>query len=463
MILFFIIIIAEMLICAFRSNKKNTIRLICTAGSAIIAGGITFLCFALSKTTFTDIADVDLSLGGNVSPANAYKLDGILTAFIKGTAFSMLYVVFFWLLKGISWIVVKVVYKEETEKGFKPLGLAFGFVAGLICAGFTLMPYTGLQQLFPDKQSAASFSQTITDQVGSSQGKLVKTFSGPTAEKVSRYMGIGLITNKIFNSLTTAKTEAGRESLVEFAVPYLENMNDILPITEEDKELSEKVDIAVKALDVFSETKLLSEDEKLGMIEYAVKNNVPDIGMPNYKSLDSLSEDLGYAGNILKIFERIIPHTNGSDLFSSVDFASLKLSHDDITGLADNIYAMNEGGYFVNLILSKFLGNEQTRIDTHSDAFRSTKQSFIDILDAAMTLKDVITTQTIDDLDIDTLKEEFKSIRDSELLTPEDEKEIIDMIRENYDIEELKKIPALKDIDLDNITDFDDLPDSLFE
>ena len=277
-------------------------------------------------------------------------------------------------------------------------------------------------------------------------------------------MGIGFITEKIFNTLTTAETDSGKETMVEFARPYLENLDDILPITEDNKELSEKVDIIVKALDVFSETKLLSESEKLGMIRYAVNNNVPDIGLPEYKKMKALSEDLGYAGNILKIFERIIPHTNGNDLFKSFDFNSLKLSHDDITDLADNLYSMNEGGYYVNLLLSKIFGGEQAHIDTNSASFRSTKQSFIDILEAAMTIKEVITTvPDIEDLDIDTVKEELKSIRDSDLLTAEDQKEIIEKIKENYDIEELKKIPALQGIDLENITDLKDLPDSLFE
>ena len=398
-----------------------------------------------------------------IRPCLTACLLGILTAFAKGTALSALFVVIFWLAKLVSWIIVKVVYKEEAEKGFKPIGLTFGFFAGLICAGFTLMPYTGLQQLFPDKESSAALAQTVTDKIGSTEGKAVKTVSGATAEKVSRYMGIGFITNGLFNSLTTAKTDSGKENMVEFAKPYLESLDDILPITEEGGELSEKVDIVIKALDVFSKTKLLSESEKLDMIGYAVNKNVPDVGLPEYGSIRSLSEDLGYAGNILKIFERVIPHTNGNDLFKSIDFNSLKLSQDDIVGLADNLYSMNEGGYYVNLLLSKIFNDNSTRIDTKSDSFRSTKQSFIDILEAAMTLKDVITTTDIEELDIDSIKEELKSLRDSDILTAEDQKEIIDKIKENYDIEELKKIPALKDVDLDNIKDLKDLPDSLFE
>ena len=47
MLLFILIVVLEMLVCAFRGTKKNAIRLLCNICSVLIAGGLTWLFFIL--------------------------------------------------------------------------------------------------------------------------------------------------------------------------------------------------------------------------------------------------------------------------------------------------------------------------------------------------------------------------------------------------------------------------------
>ena len=414
MILFILIIIAELLFCAFRSTRKNIVRLICNIASVILAGAVTLIIAAVLKKSFPDMIGADLSFNGNLSKADAGKLEQIVAAFGAGVICSLAYAVIYWILKLLSLIVSKIVLSKieksddaaqtaPDKTAFNPIGLAFGLVIGIICAGFTVMPYTGLQQLFTDKESGQAVASIVTRYAGATEGKLVKASSSPKALTLSKCTGIGFLTNAIFNGLTTAKTDAGKESLVEFARPYINNIDDFVTFGNENAEYSELLSAASDALDVFSETKLFTEKEKLGMIENAVNHNVPDVPIPEYKSLGSLSEDVAYAGNIVEIFERIIPHTSRNNLIDSISFDTLDLGHDDIVKLADNLYSMNEGGFYVNLILEKVFGGEKAHIDTNGDAFKSTKQSFIDILESAMKLKDVISTDIndISDINID--------------------------------------------------------------
>ena len=132
MIVFILIVLLEMFIYSLRGTKKNIIRLICNAGSAILAGGITFLIYALHSKTFSDYVSLDLTFGGNLSAKNAEALETILTSFAKGAIMAIVYSVIFLIIKFASLIIVKIIVKDDAPKGFKPLGLAFGFVSGLI-------------------------------------------------------------------------------------------------------------------------------------------------------------------------------------------------------------------------------------------------------------------------------------------------------------------------------------------
>ncbi len=487
MILFILIIIAEMLICAFRSTRKNIVRLICNIGSVLLAGVITLIIASILKKILPGKIGIDLTFNGNLSKADAGKLDMIVAAFAAGVISSVVYAVIYWILKLVSIIITRAVLgsndksdsvdisdnadkSNATDKtAFNPLGLAFGLVIGIICAGFTTMPYTGLQQLFTNKESGQAVADLVTQYVGTTEGKLVKISSSPRALTLSKCTGIGFITNAIFNSFTTAKTDAGEESLVEFAKPYIANIDDLVTFTDKNAEYSELLFAGSGALDVLSETKLFTEKEKLNMIENVVRHNAPDVPIPEYKTLSSLSEDVTCAGNIVGIFEKIIPHNNRDNLIDSINLDTIDLGHDDIVKLADNLYSMNEGGFYVNLIFEKVFGGK-AHIDTNGDAFKSTKQSFIDILESAMKLKDVINTdiQDISDINLDELKDTVKNIKDSDLVTEEEFHKIINNVKEsikesNIDFEEIKKMPELQGLDLSGYDSIDDIPDELID
>ena len=429
MIVFILIVLLEMFIYSLRGTKKNIIRLICNAGSAILAGGITFLIYALHSKTFSDYVSLDLTFGGNLSAKNAETLETILTSFAKGAIMAIVYSVIFLIIKFASLIIVKIIVKDDAPKGFKPLGLAFGFVSGLICAGFTLMPLTGLQQIFPDRSTAVSVSKVVGQYTNETTGKLVKLFSGPYAERTSRYTGIGLITDKIYNVMTTAKTDAGKECMADFAPPYLKKINDILAITEEDSLLSEKIEAGSKALEAFSETELFKEKEKVGMIEYAIQKNFPKVEtLPEYKNISRMAKDVHYAGNIVEIIENAVPANKRNALLTEVKVEEIDVHDKEIEDLADNLYSMNEGSFYVNYILSLILGEQTTRISEND--FEASKSGFVFLLKTAIKIKDAVNSGT---LDYESLASDLGSLRASGLITRDDNNRIVNTIRENTD------------------------------
>ncbi len=429
MILFILIILLEMLVYSLRGTKKNIIRLLCNIGSAILAGGITFLILALYSRTFSDFVSIDLTFDGNLTRKNADTNDSVLTSFAKGAVMAAVYSVIFLIIKFVSLLIVKLAVKDEAPKGFKPFGLLFGFVSGLICAGFTLMPLTGLQQIFPDRSTAVNVANTVEKYTDSATGMLVKLASGPYAERVSRYTGIGLITNGIYNSMTRAKTDAGKECLADFAPPYLKRLNDILAITEEDSLLSEKISAGSKALEAFSETQLFTDKEKIGMIEHALEKNFPEIDtFPEYKKVSKLAKDVDIVADIVDIIENAVPANKRDALLTDMRIEEVELTDKNIEDLADKLYSMNEGRFYVNYILSLMLNEQATRI--REDDFESSKPAFVHLLRTAVRLKDLVLNGN---LDYDTMLNDLSALRASGILTRNDYNHIIWTIRDNTD------------------------------
>ena len=241
MLLFIFTVMIEMIVCAFRGTKKNFLRLFCNLASAAAAAGITYLCHLIYSRTFGDLTGADLTLEGNLTEETASAVDTIITSFAKGIALSVIFVVLYLLLKYVSLLIVKITVKDKAQRGFKPLGLLFGLVIGIICAGFVLMPLTGLQQVFPDRKTAIKVSDFISENVDEPTGKFVRFFSGPTAQVICKYTGIGLLTNEMFNFLTTAETDSGKECLAEFLPPYFEALDEVKVIMDEDELLSAKI------------------------------------------------------------------------------------------------------------------------------------------------------------------------------------------------------------------------------
>ena len=425
MLLFILIVVLEMLVCSFRGTKKNVIRLVCNICSILIAGGLTWLFFILYKQSFAGLTGIDLTFEGNLSKKTADTVNTIITAFAKGVALSVIFSLLYLLIKIVSLLITKLMVKDESEKGFKPLGLIFGFVIGIICAGFVMMPYTGLQQVFPDRKTAVKVADYVSDNVDHTAGNSVRFFSGPTAQKTSKYLGVGIITNKIFNTMTTAKTDAGKECLAEFLPPYFKALDDVKVITDEEELLSGRIIAGADALDVFSETKLFTDKEKVSIIEHAIKNNIDELDeLPEYKSVSKIAQDIKYAGRIVEVLEGA---TGEDDLLSGLDPEDIELKDSDIEKIADNLYSMNAAPFYVNYLLDLILDNESVRV-TESN-LESTRPYFVNLLKTAMKLKDLVLDG---DLDYSTLEAELRNLKDSPLITEEDYRNIISTIRENY-------------------------------
>ena len=433
MLLFIFTVMIEMIVCAFRGTKKNFLRLLCNIGSAAAAAGITYLCHLIYTRSFGDLTGADLTLEGNLTEETASAVDTIITSFAKGIALSVIFVVLYLLIKYVSLLIVKITVKDKAGRGFKPLGLLFGLVIGIICAGFVLMPLTGIQQVFPDRKTAIKVSDFVSENVDETTGKFVRFFSGPTAQVICKYTGIGLLTNEMFNFLTTAETDAGRECLAEFLPPYFEALDDVEVIMDEDILLSEKICAGAEALDAFSATKLFTDREKVDILEHAIQVNVPELEeLPEYKSISQVAGDITCAGRIVGVLEESVPEYYRDSIFDSLSPEDLTLTDHDIEDIADNLYAMNAGPFYVNYLLDYILQTEAVRVT--EDNFQSTKPAFISLFKTAIKLKDLVLE---DELDLNTLKSDLDELRSSSLITEADYRNIVATIRENYTGDEI--------------------------
>ncbi|MBR5733868.1 MAG: hypothetical protein IKX80_10530 [Lachnospiraceae bacterium] len=428
MLLFIFTVMIEMIVCAFRGTKKNFLRLFCNLASAAAAAGITYLCHLIYSRTFGDLTGADLTLEGNLTEETASAVDTVITSFAKGIALSVIFVVLYLLLKYVSLLIVKITVKDKAQRGFKPLGLLFGLVIGIICAGFVLMPLTGLQQVFPDRKTAIKVSDFISENVDEPTGKFVRFFSGPTAQVICKYTGIGLLTNEMFNFLTTAETDSGKECLAEFLPPYFEVLDEVEVIMDEDELLSAKIGAGAEALDAFSATKLFTEKEKVEILEHVVKYNVPELdALPEYKNISRVAEDISCAGKIVGVLEDSVPADVRDSLFDSLSPEDLEISDRAIEEIADNLYSMNAAPFYVNYLLNYILQTEATRV-TESN-FEATKPAFISLFKTAMKLKELVLE---DELDLATFEKALNELHDSPLITESDYRNIIATVRENY-------------------------------
>nr|MCR5427942.1 hypothetical protein [Lachnospiraceae bacterium] len=349
MLLFVLTVMIEMLVCAFRGVKKNLIRLLCNIISALAAGGITLLIHRFYTRTVGQLTGADLTLEGNLTDRTAANVDLIITAFAKGIALSVLFVVFYLLIKYVSLLIVKITVKDSAPRGFKPSGLIFGLIIGVICAGFVLMPLTGLQQIFPDRKTAVKTADIISENVDETAGKAVKYLSGPLAHTVCKYTGIGMVTDYFFNLLTTAKTESGEECLAEFLPPYLAALDKVTVIADEEELLSARILAGSETIDTFSVTKLFGKKEKVEILEHIIEYNVPELdSLPEYDSISKIAGDIACAGRIVEALEASVPEEDRDAILDNLDPEELSLSDANIEKIADNLYSMDAAPYCIN-------------------------------------------------------------------------------------------------------------------
>ncbi|MBO4559969.1 MAG: hypothetical protein J5712_07815, partial [Lachnospiraceae bacterium] len=234
--------------------------------------------------------------------------------------------------------------------------------------------------------------------------------------------------NEMFNFLTTAETDSGKECLAEFLPPYFEALDEVEVIMDEDELLSAKIGAGAEALDAFSATKLFTEKEKVEILEHVVKYNVPELdALPEYKNISRVAEDISCAGKIVGVLEDSVPADVRDSLFDSLSPEDLEISDRAIEEIADNLYSMNAAPFYVNYLLNYILQTEATRV-TESN-FEATKPAFISLFKTAMKLKELVLE---DELDLATFEKALNELHDSPLITESDYRNIIATVRENY-------------------------------
>ena len=119
-----------------------------------------------------------------------------------------------------------------------------------------------------------------------------------------------------------------------------------------------------------------------------------------------------------------MPSVNRGNILDSFDPANLNLSDEEIEKLADLLYSMHAGEFYVNYIVTAILQDNADRLDM--DDFSSSKPAFISLLETAMRIRDAVSS---DLSDYSTLIENLELIRDSGLIPTEDYDELIETIR----------------------------------
>ena len=363
MIVFFIFPAVEILFCLFRSTQKNTVRLICNAVSVLIACAAGFIAVSAGHS-FIDLFDIDFSFGGMLDARMAQKLCGIAGDFGSGVLAVGVFVVVYLVLKLISQIVVFFVFRKNEKAAFHPLGIVFGIVIGIIFAGVVLTPVTGILQLFPDAQAKAEVKTGILEK--NLDGKALKYSEmvlDSNIDRMTRYTGMGLITDKLFNIWTTARTDTGSENLKTLAGPYFGRLDRIPVLTADDTALEDKAYAAADVLDTAAVTSLFSDKEKLGIIEKIVNDNQTSLEeLPEYGSISSLAGDLRLAGEVAGILER-----SGFHLTGNINIAKIDISSDDMMTVIDRLYSMDQAEFYISYILSAIFETDRWELVENAD------------------------------------------------------------------------------------------------
>ena len=208
MIIFLLIILIEVLLYLKRGFKRSVTRVACNAGSALIAGLAALIW--CKNTDFDPAARIpaDFSFSGLLGWQLTDKLTGIINDFSLGIIACVLFIIIFWVIKIISFVITCIILKEEKAEKISPVPIVCGLVAGIICAGITVMPFTGILQCFPDKDSVDATNALLNDVMDPEPG-IVRLIVNSPASTVSHVTGIGFITDAFFNSTTTAETDSG--------------------------------------------------------------------------------------------------------------------------------------------------------------------------------------------------------------------------------------------------------------
>ena len=412
MIIFLLIILIEVLLYLKRGFKRSVTRVACNAGSALIAGLAALIW--CKNTDFDPAARIpaDFSFSGLLGWQLTDKLTGIINDFSLGIIACVLFIIIFWVIKIISFVVTKIVLKEEKAEKISSVPIVCGLVAGIICAGITVMPFTGILQCFPDKDSKEATNALLNDVMDPEPG-IVRLIVKSPASTVSHVTGIGFITDAFFNSTTTAVTDSGSENLKTFLSPLLKKADRIGQIISKTSPVSEKAKAAGDVLTAASETTLLTDPEILTIIDNAVQRSVPGFeAVSQYETLNELSDDVRLLGNVLAVFEKYDISLGGDISGAFKKFLSANITDADISGISDNIYAMHGAEYFLRFLLAKAFGLENLKWP-EGMTFQDTKKGFSTLLSAAARL---VSAFENGNPDAKTLLNEINAIRESKFL-----------------------------------------------
>jgi len=382
MTLFIIIVIAEIAFCLFRSLIKNAIRLGCNVLAALIAGIIAG-CVNSSNMSLIKKFDIDFTFGGMLDSAFANKLSGIADDFAVGIGAVALMTLIYLVLKLISQIVVFFVFRNKEKPALNPLGAVFGIVIGIICAGITLAPLTGVQQVFPDEEAKTEvLDEIIVKNTDAKTAKYARTLLNSPAQNLTKFTGVGLITNKLFNSWTTAATDSGSENLKTFINPFFGKLDRLSVVTSQNASIPEKASAAADLLEVLAVTKLFTDAEKIGVIEKIVRENVTQLDeLPKYSDTIELAHDVRSAGRLIEILNR-----SGIDVTAKIEPEKINISDSDINAAVEELYSMNQAEFFVSYIIATMFKIDRSTVLKNVEV-KQTKNAMIKLLTASMELK----------------------------------------------------------------------------
>ncbi len=437
-IVFTLIIIGEILVCVFRGTKWSLIRAASSALCLLAAFAVAYMIARNIDFKILAGSIKDHTFGGNISETIGAKLIETADKILSGVISCLIQVILFWILKGASYFITRAVIKKRSSGNdstagkvrFNPIGIAIGLICGIVFGGFSVMPYTGLMQGFKSSETVTEIADILKAYDQDKYADIVSKAISPSSRYVVKYTGIGFVTDANFNLLTTVKTDSGNVGLTQLIEVITKNLG-IVTATWDSTSISS--DITGKIVDMsddFDDLDILTDSEKLSLISDILKKTLPDFDLPDYDSMKELTEDIRLVNESIKILE-----DSGIDLSSAnISASDVKLSKEKVDTLADNLYSLNQGEYYVDYALEKILGTKEASIDKTVD-FTETKSDLVNVANAVLNINEKAQGSLKSDETTKYVNEQLTVIKENNILNEAGYNALLNLLENNYKID----------------------------
>lgn len=412
-VVLFLMLAAEFIIGWRRGLKKSLIRLAVVA----VMAGISFLLTVIltEKILLAIIQIAGLSgetLSGALSPALekfvSAESAGILAPALSGLAVSVIspviFLVFFWLLKLLSWIVFAIIYKVRNKST----------VSEAIDATVKIETSVDVEAEKAEPKDAEAVKEIIVNEA--------KTHKKDNV--------LGAAVGVLIGAITVA-------CAVSFFIGDVQYIAEIVPaavdvVSEKAPETKEEINAFIDKIEALAEKGIdfgaIADSDKLKIAEDTIKENIGKISDKlsdiassiKFDSTDTLKSDLHAIADILRWLNDNDLLKEGSDLIDKLS----TLGKDKVNELYDKLSSLSFGEDVIKNITSKLIveavGEEYAeKADEILESFENPeelKAAIVEIVDVAPIISDIESGKLSDEETDQVIDDALAKIKESPLI-----------------------------------------------